>query len=528
MATRGVAGRSLKKALGLGISLAALGALLVPATASATVTCSLAGNVLTITATGTDFDTPSIQRNGTTIEVRAVPGPTTLACAGGTPTVTTTDTINFLESGGGASQFSISVFGGTYAPGATNETGGSDEIEFNVTTDGVGDTLIINGDANVQNYRFGQNVGGDLLGNLNGDEADGLDSDVTATGIDSLFVNALGASADTFTANGGTAVPGSTAAASVEAQVQGGSGNDVLTGGSDPDTNLNGEDDNDILTAGANGATLRPGPGDDTVSGGASADDVISYLNLPGGATVNLGVATPQNTGGEGTETITGVESFAGSNGDDTVTGTSGPNILIGGPGNDTLDGGPGNDMFSGGNGTDTITYAHASGGVVFSLATALGAPQSTGGAGSDILIDSTEVGGTAHLIENLIGSPFADALTGDAAGNEIEGGLGADALSSLGGVDALLARDGIGDTALDCGGDAGDSAEVDALPLDASVTGCEMLDRPASTGTGPGTITPPASTATGQRAAALRKCKKKKSAKARKKCRRRARKLPV
>jgi hypothetical protein len=38
----------------------------------------------------------------------------------------------------------------------------------------------------------------------------------------------------------------------------------------------------------------------------------------------------------------------------------------------------------------------------------------------------------------------------------------------------------------------------------------------------------PPAPSATGQRAAALRKCKKKKSASARRKCRKRARKLPV
>ena len=308
---------------GLGVSLAALGAVLVPATASATVTCTYAGNVLTINIAGADFDIPSIQRNGDVIEVREMPGPAQLSCTGGTPTVLNTDTINWVETGGGASQISISVGTGlTFTPGATNETGSSDEIEISLAADGGGDTLIVNGNSNAQNYRFGENAG-TLLGNLNGDEADGLDTDVTATGVEQLFVNVLGGSADTFTANGGARVPGSTAPASVEARVTGG-GNDVLTGGSDPDTDLDGGDDNDTLTSGANGATLRPGPGDDTVTGGASGADVLSYLNLPSGATIDLGVATPQDSGGQGTETITGVESFSGSNGDDVVTGRAG------------------------------------------------------------------------------------------------------------------------------------------------------------------------------------------------------------
>jgi hypothetical protein len=507
----------------LGIAIAALGALLMPATASATVGCTFAGNVLTINATGADFDTPSIQRNGTTIEVREIPGPASLACAGGTPTTTTTETIDFVESGGGASEFSISVFGGVYAPGVTNETGGSDEIEFNVTTDGVGDTLRINGDANVQNYRFGQNAA-NLLGNLNGGEGDGLDTDLTATGLDRLLVNSLGDSADTTTANGGAQVPGSTAPVAAEVTISGQAGNDVLTGGSDADSNLNGGDDEDILTAGANGATLEPGLGNDTVTGGASANDVLSYLNLPSGATIDLGVATPQNTGGQGTETITGVESFAGSNGDDNVTGTSGPNILIGRGGDDRLEGGLGNDMFTGGAGTDTVSYSDAPGSVEFDLAESLGTPQSTGGAGDDTLIDSTEVGGTAHLIENLVGSPFSDGLQGDAAGNQIEGGLGADELSGLGGADTILARDGFGDPTILCGGDPGDLAQVDALPLDATVVGCETVDRPPPSD--PPVV--PGTTPTGKRAAALKKCKKIKSKKKRKKCKKKANRLPL
>ena len=140
--------------------------------------------------------------------------------------------------------------------------------------------------------------------------------------------------------------------------------------------------------------------------------------------------------------------------------------------------------MFSGGNGTDTISYSDATGGVTFSLAAALGASQPTAGAGNDTLIDATEVGGSAHLVENLGGSSFGDTLTGDGAANTIEGALGADALSALGGADTILARDGVGDTAIDCGGDGGDHAQVDALPLDGSVVGCATLDRPPTPAT--------------------------------------------
>jgi len=121
---------------------------------------------------------------------------------------------------------------------------------------------------------------------------------------------------------------------------------------------------------------------------------------------------------------------------------------------------------------------------------------------------------------DQIDGGGGDDRLCGDAGDDTITGGAGADQL--LGGIDgdALFARDGAADS-VNC--DLGtDSAQTDRLSLD-SVSGCETVDASAEP-----SVVPPPTTETGQRAAALRKCKKIKSKKKRKKCRRRANRLPL
>jgi hypothetical protein len=69
-------------------------------------------------------------------------------------------------------------------------------------------------------------------------------------------------------------------------------------------------------------------------------------------------------------------------------------------------------------------------------------------------------------------------------------------------------------------------------LEIDSDAPGSPHTAALSGTGATPPTVTPPAvntaPTETGQRAAALKKCKKKASSKARKKCRRKARQLPL
>ena len=106
---------------------------------------------------------------------------------------------------------------------------------------------------------------------------------------------------------------------------------------------------------------------------------------------------------------------FTGTPGNDSIVGTSGDDVLEGGLGDDTLDGG---------GGSDTATYSSASGAVQVDL----GLGTATGAAGNDTLVS----------IENLVGSGFDDALTGDSNSNSLSGGLGNDTLIGGGGNDFL------------------------------------------------------------------------------------------
>jgi Ca2+-binding RTX toxin-like protein len=157
--------------------------------------------------------------------------------------------------------------------------------------------------------------------------------------------------------------------------------------------------------------------GDNVIDGGAGTD-TLSYANALSGVTVSLALTTPQNTGGAGTDTIKNVENLTGSSFDDVLTGNSGNNVLLGGAGNDILDGGGGNDTLDGGSGVNTATYADATTGVSVNLA--LTTPQGTVGAGTDTLTN----------IQNLTGSSFNDTLQGNAGDNVLDGGAGVNTVS--------------------------------------------------------------------------------------------------
>ena len=95
--------------------------------------------------------------------------------------------------------------------------------------------------------------------------------------------------------------------------------------------------------------------------------------------------------------------------------------MLIGGEGADTL---------VGGDGVDRADYAYSTVGLTVNLAT---------GVASD--------GDALSTIENVTGSKFNDALTGDAGVNVLDGGAGDDVLAGGAGADRLVGGDGI-DTA--------------------------------------------------------------------------------
>ncbi len=195
-------------------------------------------------------------------------------------------------------------------------------------------------------------------------------------------------------------------------KLSGGLSNDVLAGGAG----------NDVLDGGTKGDTMTGGLGDDTFYVDVSGDKVIEAAG-EGTDTVFVGASfvLPDNV-----ENGTAIDSENYYQRVASLTGNALDNILIGDRWDNVIDGKDGRDLLDGGDGYDTATYAAAVGGITLSLS--VSGPQDTGGAGTD----------TLKSIENLIGSAFADRLTGTDATNTISGGRGADVLVGLGGNDTL------------------------------------------------------------------------------------------
>jgi Ca2+-binding RTX toxin-like protein len=129
-----------------------------------------------------------------------------------------------------------------------------------------------------------------------------------------------------------------------------------------------------------------------------------------------------------------GNDRLFGEAGDDTLEGGDGNDRLYGGEGNDILEGGEGDrDRLRGGAGDDTLDggagdrdraeYGDDPAGVIANLATGTA---TDGWGDTDTLIG----------IERLVGSGFADTLTGDDGDNLLRGGMGDDVIDGGGGRD--------------------------------------------------------------------------------------------
>ncbi|ESQ89091.1 hypothetical protein ABAC460_13560 [Asticcacaulis sp. AC460] len=196
-------------------------------------------------------------------------------------------------------------------------------------------------------------------------------------------------------------------------RLQGGAGNDSLGGNSGHDR-LDGEDGNDLLLGGG---------GNDTLSGG-NGTDTVSYANAGGSVTVSLAVATAQNTGGGGTDMLSGIENATGSAFTDILAGNAAANRLDGGAGADTLLGGAGDDTYvvdhagdmvqeGAGNGVD-IVYA----GLSWTLA----------GNVENLVLSGGDINGTGNGLNNaLTGTAGNNILDGKGGSDIMAGGLGDD-----------------------------------------------------------------------------------------------------
>lgn len=276
-------------------------------------------------------------------------------------------------------------------------------------------------DQYVVHVSLGEEGGNDFLDGGEGDDTlFGGYLDDTLLGGAGDDVLSGGTGTDTASYAGATAGVTVSLAAS-GAQNTGGAGIDRLSGVE----NLIGSDFNDRLT-GTNGQNvLDGGLGNDTINGGGGRDQV-SYAVATAGVTVSLRAAGAQDTGGAGSDRLSGIEDLTGSGFDDVLTGSGRANSILGGNGNDVIDGGGGNDSLYGGGNVDTLSYASAAAGVAVNLSVIVA--QDTGGAGTDL----------AEGFENLTGSAFGDTLTGNALANVLIGGAGGDLLDGGLGRDVL------------------------------------------------------------------------------------------
>ena len=267
------------------------------------------------------------------------------------------------------------------------------------------------------------------------------------------------------------------------ANIDGGDGNDTITGGTGRDL-LYGGAGNDSLKGGDNYDELYGGDGDDTLDAGLSSNiadggDGTDLLKVDYSTVTNGGFSQTTPNGNNGQVSaggnyvnysnierfdITGTqfaETLLGDTLSDRLAGGGGNDILNGGDGTDTLIGGTGDDTYIVDTTTDTITESATQGldlvqsSVTFSLANIANVENL-------ILTGSDNLGGTGNSINNnLKGNSGNNTLVGNAGNDLLEGGTGNDSLNGGDGIDRLLGIDststGIGEIDTLTGGTGAD-----------------------------------------------------------------------
>lgn len=284
--------------------------------------------------------------------------------------------------------------------------------------------------------------------------------------------------------------------------IHGGDGNDVVLAGGGDDTIygdagtnlLWGNDGNDTFVGGPGVDSFAGGAGIDTVrydstatsgvhvdltqnvaSGGDAAGDTFNSIENLIGTRFNdtlIGNAAGNHlSGGDGNDVLygqAGDDTLEGGWGDDTLFGGAGNDVLQGGIGHDRMWGNDGNDTFKGDNGMDvidggagidTVDYSASPGAVIVNLA--LGT-----GAGNDA------AGDTFVSIESAIGSAFDDELIAGPGTRDLTGGAGADTFTFVTLPTAATSDVSI----LDFSASQGDHIDLSALDANTGLAGTQAF----------------------------------------------------
>ncbi|WP_395672485.1 calcium-binding protein [Inquilinus sp.] len=343
-----------------------------------------------------------------------------------TPPSTLSGTVTELSYMKSGLVFSITGMGTPLATLAGLIIGGGDELAM------LG--AIFSGDDTITGSTLADRlIGFDGADTING--GDGNDTLRGGAGADALnggagldFANYQGSSAEVFVDLQNNLV------------FSGDAAGDTLNGienlyGSSHDDTLSGDAGRNII-GGEAGADLIDGRGGDDALSGEAGNDILNGRD--GNDRLVGGDGTDTLGGDAGTDSLdggAGNDSAFGGAGNDSVTGGAGTDQLDGGDDNDIVEGGAGADQLVGGSGIDTASYAGAAAGVTV----VLGGASTGGDAAGDTLIG----------IEQVMGSGFADSITGDAGANTLWGLAGDDVLTGGGGADVL--KGGAGNDTFRC-----------------------------------------------------------------------------
>lgn len=369
---------------------------------------------------------------------------------------------------------------------------------------GGGDDTVYGtiGDDNI-NGGFGNDIlnGGDGADILNG--GGGFDTLNGGGGDDTFLVNSGGAGQDLF--RGGTGydiIQANSDFAKIILSTGSMTGVEEISAGGFSGVTIEGTTANDVinlagivLTEG-DIASINGGAGDDTITGSKISDTITGgagddhVLGLVGDDIINGNQGDDVVDGGAGADTI------GGDAGNDTLLGGFGADTVDGGTGNDTINGGGGDDILTGGTGDDVFQVSALGGfdsydggdGVDAIVATAknvaIGITSITGvesisakgfdgvtvtGTTGDDTLDFSNI--TLTGIKSINGLAGSDALTGSAGSDVLSGGAGTDTLTGGAGDDIFRDKiaDLTGDTITDLS--SGDKIDVTNLATPAKVT---------------------------------------------------------
>jgi Ca2+-binding RTX toxin-like protein len=250
--------------------------------------------------------------------------------------------------------------------------------------------------------------------------------------------------------------------------IDGGTGDDDLTGtnggdtivGGDGDDEINGQSGNDTISGGAGDDDINAGAGDDFVRGDSDNDNIVG---ADGDDTLDGGVGNDVINGDNGRDSITGGfgdDSMIGGSQADFISGDTGEDTLIGAGGNDTLDGGRNDDVILGNSGSDVIRGDHGDDTIVAHR----GDDTIDGGDGDDMIM-----AGDGN--DAIVAGDGDDFVSGDGGDDTITGNDGDDSLLGGGGNDIILGGDGDdvigGNAGMDTlSGGEGANAIVDAVGM--------------------------------------------------------------